>query len=188
MIGSHNTMTYLKPKFLIFRPFSFLWRCQDKDLDEQKKLGVKYLDIRVRYSKRDELWYFCHGLVDLKEFHMNMELLINSLEFTGCKYRLILERGDDKCKSKFFEEVTKYKGKNMVYAGYKKPWTTIFGELIHGFDYSYVPFYTGKRPENAPKFTLTTIKRYAKKHNPIITKKLIEDDIAYTMDYVGINN
>lgn len=191
MIGTHNSMTYLPPRRWWLKPFTFLWRCQDKTIEEQKKLGVTYLDIRIRLDSIKDKWFFCHGIVDVGKGFNNIGEVIEYLESTGCEYRLILERGNDSIKGLFIHEIKANINiaKHMVYAGIKKPWTTVLNIKSYlTIDYSYVPFYTGKRPENASKFNLTTIKKYAKKHNPVINKGLINSKIIYFMDYVGINN
>lgn len=47
MIASHDTYTYLPPRHWWMRPFTWLWRTQDLNIDDQKTAGVSYLDIRM---------------------------------------------------------------------------------------------------------------------------------------------
>ena len=63
MIASHNTFSYLQPRYKIFNFFKGFWRCQDLNLNEQIASGVEYLDVRVRYTS-DGMVRLCHGLVD----------------------------------------------------------------------------------------------------------------------------
>lgn len=67
MIGSHNSISYYKPvKFWqrIFLPWA---RCQNKTLQEQYDLGVRYFDIRVKLI--DGYWHFVHNQEDFGYIH-----------------------------------------------------------------------------------------------------------------------
>ena len=58
--GSHNSLSYSKPKYWyqwIFYPWA---RCQSKDILEQYDLGIRYFDIRVRFDKNNNI-VFCHN-------------------------------------------------------------------------------------------------------------------------------
>lgn len=62
--GTHNTMTYLKPRkwwMYLFVPFS---KCQRVDLKKQAEFGARYFDFRVRYVNGELV--FAHGLVEYK--------------------------------------------------------------------------------------------------------------------------
>ena len=103
MIASHNTFSYLQPRYRIFDFFKGFWRCQDKNINEQIANGVEYLDVRVRYTFDCKV-RLCHGFVDYgKEYNSLAELvddLINkNIPTTKSKkkkihYRIILERGN----------------------------------------------------------------------------------------------
>jgi hypothetical protein len=63
IIGTHNTMTYLRPQkwygwFMI--PFA---RCQRKTIEEQWHDGARCFDLRIRFTKQGEP-YFAHGLYE----------------------------------------------------------------------------------------------------------------------------
>ena len=196
MLGSHNTMTYLPPRFLIFKPFSFLWRCQNKSLFEQIEKGVKYLDIRVRYDRKNKVYRFAHGIVDLKHSGFNsIRSLCNYLTADNVYYRIILERGNEKDKQRFISEIKLISCSktydNFVYGGIKTPWMTVFKNIKFNHslkDYSYVPFYTDKFPFRLNKIKLTTIKKHAKQNNPKIDDNILKDDCIHFMNYVTINN
>lgn len=181
MIGTHDSYTFLTPKKKIFNLFRFLWRTQDKNIIQQKKLGVEYFDIRVRLE--DGKWRVCHGIVDLA-------LAFNSIEgilrlFKNYKVRLILERGDS---TKFEEEIEKLKDiyDCLSFSCVKKGWKVLVDKDPVMVDYSYVPFLSNlsfwKNIKRMKWFS--TIKKWAKKHNPDITKEMIEDKTIYFMDYV----
>lgn len=64
--GSHNTMTYLRPKhgwMFLGLPIA---RCQKKDYKEQWKAGARVFDLRVYYDTDTRAWGFAHGLMDFK--------------------------------------------------------------------------------------------------------------------------
>ena len=89
MLASHNTMSYLKPSKWYLRPFTFISKCQDKNIVEQYILGIRMFDIRVRYDKHSNL-IFAHGLMSFKGPTVDEILnIINSLK--DCSVRLIFE-------------------------------------------------------------------------------------------------
>lgn len=59
-LGTHNSMSYLKPKRWWMRPFHFIAKCQSRHIDHQYKLGARMFDIRVSYNKYGEA-EFRHG-------------------------------------------------------------------------------------------------------------------------------
>lgn len=63
IIGTHNSMTYLRPAhwygwFII--PFA---RCQRKTIEQQWYDGARCFDLRIRFTKKGEP-YFAHGLYE----------------------------------------------------------------------------------------------------------------------------
>lgn len=65
IIGTHNSMTYLRPKQwwgYLFIPF---WRCQNKTIREQWDAGVRCFDLRITFEKYGKP-VFAHGIVKLK--------------------------------------------------------------------------------------------------------------------------
>ena len=103
MIASHNTFSYLPPRYKIFNLFKGFWRCQDLDIKEQLSSGVEYLDVRVRYTFDGKV-RLCHGFADYgKEYDSLAELveecIYKNIPTTKSKkkkihYRIILERGN----------------------------------------------------------------------------------------------
>lgn len=63
MIASHDTMTYLKPKYSIFRLFRWVYQTQTNPWWKQK---ADILDLRVRWDSIDKCWRFAHGIVMFK--------------------------------------------------------------------------------------------------------------------------
>ena len=89
IIGSHDTMTYLKPDKWYIRLFNFMADCQDLTLEEQLQY-VDCVDLRVIYC--DGVWHFAHGLAEYKQREI-FEVMnsINKIK-PNCYIRLILEK------------------------------------------------------------------------------------------------
>lgn len=181
MIGSHDSYTYLSPKKKFFKLFSFLWRTQNKSIYEQIQLGVEYFDIRVKYE--NGIWRLCHGLVDFNSTFTSLEEILK--EFKDYKVRLILEKGSEE---EFIKEINsiKYKYECLSFSCIKKGWKVLVNKDPKMIDYSYVPFLSNLSFwQNIKRMKwFNTIKRWAKKSNPIITKELIDSETVYFMDYV----
>ena len=63
IIGTHNSMTYLRPqKWYGWFMISFA-RCQRKTIEEQWNDGARCFDLRIRFTKQGEP-YFAHGLYE----------------------------------------------------------------------------------------------------------------------------
>ena len=65
ILGSHNSMTYLKPKKWYLYPFQFIARCQNLNIEEQYNYGVRVFDIRLSFDKKGNV-EFRHGLMAYK--------------------------------------------------------------------------------------------------------------------------
>ena len=155
MIGTHNTMTYLKAKNPLRDLYSCWWRCQDKTLDEQIAAGVKWFDIRVVFNPRPggPLWTFAHGNVDLKykvddnlPQHNILGLVLEKIETRGGYARIMLERGNDEAEELFAEyfakELTSKRWPCIIGAVVKKNWRVLWNTMpnLQIADYSYVPY------------------------------------------------
>lgn len=105
LIGSHNTMTYLKPSnWLLYLGYLISAKCQNKTLVEQIDSGVRVLDIRVfpEYDKHGiTFWRYGHGLTKFTKNSPHIYIIANILNEKAKKdkkpmyMRIILER----CKS-----------------------------------------------------------------------------------------
>lgn len=63
MIGSHNTMSYKKPKQWYTLPFCWMAKCQTVDYKTQhEKYGINCFDIRIFWDSKGNIEYR-HGLV-----------------------------------------------------------------------------------------------------------------------------
>lgn len=98
IIGTHNSMTYLRPQkwygwFMI--PFA---RCQRKTIEQQWNDGARCFDLRIRFTKQGEP-YFAHGLYECTHEVKPIDVLVR-LDRLMIRYnqpafvRLILEDPD----------------------------------------------------------------------------------------------
>lgn len=62
-LGSHDTMTYLRPSNPWLRPFHFMAKTQKYDYKKQYELGARMFDIRLKYNTKTKTWDFAHGLI-----------------------------------------------------------------------------------------------------------------------------
>lgn len=86
--GTHNSLSYLKPQWWL-RPFNWIGKCQSLNIAEQYKLGVRYFDIRIKYTKEGKA-ISGHGLLT---YNINIEsiLLWLNTRKSKCIVRLYLE-------------------------------------------------------------------------------------------------
>lgn len=90
IIGSHDTMTYLPPKWWILRPINWLFaKCQDNLLGWDK---IRCVDLRIYYNEKKGKWSFAHGLIAYSD-RIHLRVFLNFLLNRRIKYiRIILER------------------------------------------------------------------------------------------------
>ena len=186
MLGSHDSFTFAQPKNRLWNLISWTWRTQNLDINKQMELGVQYFDVRVRKDRGK--WRICHGKVD---FNITYESLRDIVDlFSGYKLRLILERGTlwDEEDFKFWVRYLSQNSETISFAAIKDGWEVIIDKDIPTIDYCYVPWSSGQTLRyNIKKFTLSTIKQWAKKHNPRFTYLISKDkSTLYFMDYVGM--
>lgn len=181
MLGTHDSYTFLKARYKVFELFSFMWRTQTKSILQQKQNGTRYFDIRIR--RNNNKWRVCHGLVDFNLTYSTIKDIVDA--FNGYNIRIILERGNGR--ELFIRELEDYKSTNspIKFACIKKNWEIIIDNDLPLFDFTYIPWYSNLSfIENIKRFNfLNTIKRWANKHNPIITADIIHsDDKIYFID------
>lgn len=117
IIGTHNTMSYLPPKYWWLKPFNWLFaKCQNDPFSNLQKYSilcdiVKCVDLRIYWNEKSVSWHFAHGLIDYGELNLVSfieELIKNNIEYI----RIILER--DGGEYLFF---TACKNLEMIYGG-----------------------------------------------------------------------
>lgn len=120
IIGSHNTMTYAKPRkwwMHVIVPFAV---CQTKDVDEQILEGVRCFDLRIRLKK--DKWVFAHGLYEVDgDVYATIDKIRNYADYLRKKVyiRIVLERNKTSRKEterfvKFCEMCENQLGKYIV--------------------------------------------------------------------------
>lgn len=185
MIGTHNSYTFLPARKRIFEWFSFLWRTQDKNIVEQKKIGVTYFDIRVRRTEEGN-WRVCHGIVDFGVTFNSLEEIAQLL--SGYRFRLILERNTNNG-TWFFRDAILFltcRYPSLTFACIKKNWDILLMRESNMVDCTYTPWLSEfSFWKNLKRFRFfSTIKRWARKHNPIINDITLKSSNTYFMDYV----
>ena len=100
ILGSHNTMSYLRPQWWL-RPFGFMAKCQSEHIMFQFQEGARMFDLRVVF--KNGIPHFAHGLATYGG--ESIDTILDRLncwsraehELTGKRLvvRVILERGKD---------------------------------------------------------------------------------------------
>ena len=183
MIGTHDSYTYLKSTEGIYNTFSWSWRTQDKSIQQQYAAGVRYFDIRVREDGK--FWRVCHGVVDLDKRFASIQdiLVLFSGIYKDSLVRLILEKGPT---AKFESEINKYKDLYpcLAFSCIKDNWKILVNRDPSTIDYCYVPWHSGDSFwENIKHLKISTIKSWAKSHNPVVSEDLINSNTLHFMDY-----
>lgn len=186
MIGTHDSFTGITPKYKIFKLFSWLWRTQTMSPTQQYLSGVRYFDIRIRYSKNDD-WRFCHGLVEFNQ-EQALDNYMNLYYAEGVVRRLILERGNKEDREKFRNYIksnTDWIYDKFDYIAIKHDWEVLYDSGRSITDYTYTPWLSGETFwANIKRMNFfSTIKKWAKKHNPTITSDMKKADNVYFVDY-----
>ena len=148
MVGTHNSMTYLRAVSPLWEAISCWWRCQDKTLDEQIAAGVRWFDIRIAYNNKPggPLWKFAHGGADLEYADgPGLRDVLERVEECGGLVRVMLEKGDEEAEqlfAEYFNEASTTKRWPCITgAVIKKGWRVLWSkgepQLV---DRSYVPY------------------------------------------------
>lgn len=190
ILGSHNSMSYLKPAKWYMRLFNFVAKCQDYDIVKQHSLGVRCFDIRISI---DDMFRckFAHGLIDYKS-EENIDSVFNTINQLGdCYVRVIFECNrftkhkyqKYQCfKSILANHAHKYKnikffGGNMKYSWYSDPIDNFIKAPTHV-----------QRVGSMAKNKLYSIfpRWYAKKHNKSTIDNIDKEVSKITfIDFIG---
>ena len=103
VIGTHNTMSYLKPKIWYYWFFKPIYACQNNKIEEQlsskvvinnTEYNIEAFDIRVRFNEYGNA-YFAHGIVEFKgeTFYTVLDKINNKAKSSNKNYyvRMFLE-------------------------------------------------------------------------------------------------
>ena len=166
IIGTHNSMSFLKPKHWWMRPINWLFaQCQN---NETAVLNCECMDIRVYWDKKKG-WSFAHGLVSY-EFgsgYYDIYRTISIFAISGVRYfRIILERnGNEDGFVKLCERLEyKYDGENVTFlGGYRKSdW-----KQLYDFGTNDIPIHqwVGSMADDARWYERFMPRLYAKRMN-----------------------
>ena len=197
MIGSHDTMTFLRARFRFMELFAFLWRTQTKSLTDQAMAGVRYFDIRVRRDKG--MWRLCHGVVDLDQSFITLAQLIGYVLSYAVRsnidskpyIRLILERGD----SLEFETVAPRLAErfpSISFIAIKRDWKVLLNRDPEIEDFTFLPWLSDNSFRQNLKRLWGMIRRrepltiasHAKRNPALIDREMVNSDKVYFMDRV----
>lgn len=133
IIGTHNSMSYLPVNSWYMRIFSIFAKCQNLALRKQLDRDIQCFDLRVYYSKKDDKWYFAHGLINYStviNLYNALDVIDKYAAYKGTSFyiRIILEKGD--YNAEFIKLcgclLNKYKHVKFI-GGYKKSnWKLLF--------------------------------------------------------------
>lgn len=131
-LGSHNSMTYLKPQWYL-RPFAWIGRCQCESIERQYVIhGVRWFDLRLAFDKKGQP-YFAHGLFSYKNKDpFDILEYLNTLSSSDDKVyvRLLNERDSNINKKRFhyFCRRVETKFPDLIFTGgqNKKDWKQIY--------------------------------------------------------------
>lgn len=144
-IGSHNSLSYQRPKKWWMRPFHFMARCQSKDYVDQYKLGSRVFDLRISFDEKH-----C-GKVQVKHGAMQFDVpivLLNSfynfLNLVGdCYLRVILEFNKEpknieyqECRFAAYCHDLEYKYKNVKFFGGNRKYDW---KVVYNFENNDIP-------------------------------------------------
>ena len=173
MLGSHNSFSYLSARNPLVNLFKGWWKCQDKTIEEQKKIGVNYFDVRI--FKDGSCWRVAHGLAELNKTFKDYKEMCN--EFKDVYWRIWMEKGGEEDWQELQDEINKYKPDNLLEVYRKSPETKLFSNVKY--------YYFAYRMSDWKRILKwNPIKKWAE-GNPEITQEMIDDpEYVYFMDYV----
>lgn len=204
MLGSHNSMSYLKPIHWWQRWQRPWYRCQEINLVQQYKQGARYFDIRVNLIHGE--WHFVHNKIDFGHIKDGLNELDQLIELVGKEnqeiyFRIILDRRKAP-KTKEEQEYLLIKFNNFIswaIDNYKKynvffldsvivywNWEKLYEDHLHPEIVEYHNSIINK--DHLLKYLLGN-KHFSKKHNhEYITNSILMEssDTCVLMDFVNI--
>ena len=182
MLGSHNSMTYLKPQKWWMKLINFTSKCQNKNIEEQYAAGVRYFDIRVCIGEHDTMpTHYGHGLIknDIKQ----QPILQGTLLRDGVVGRIILEKGDKEAFRRYIDTLLSLPtvAEHIHYTvDDKKTWNIYRRGTADMAGYTII--------ENYPAYPKDGIIPYPKRNNRkfiSVTQDMIDSDkFMYLCDFV----
>ena len=190
ILGSHNSWSFLPPKHWWQKPFGFMAKCQDLNIQQQYEAGVRCFDLRIRFNEGDTSPIVCHGKI---EYDISPEELYSNLRWLNGKKNVYIR-------------VIHEARTNSQYSAYSKTFFRMFcddvttklknikfwcGRSLYNwknpdYEFKYSPSCKEKYSSVcAPKWIDDWIPRfYAKYHNPFNLRKEYDEDILL-IDFVN---
>lgn len=193
LIGSHNSLSYNRPRQWWLHPFAWVGRCQSLTIPEQWNLGVRYFDIRVRFKGIKII--SGHGLIDYD---------VNVIEWLGylnrransekekCVVRIMLETKGKKDDARFkcYVKVWKVFYSNLIFVGglRKEPFEVIAGVDSVQEEHCYQLFqdYSAKTWWQKLKGLKFPYPRYWAKRKKNEYRQSAKDGVYTILDFVEI--
>lgn len=133
ILGSHNTMTYLKPQWYL-RPFAWIGRCQCLDVEQQFNEGARWFDLRIAFDNKG-FPFFAHGFMSykgakVKDVLKTLDALASNCVGERIYIRVLNERDSNISKTLFqmFCNELPFNYPNLIFTGgqNKKDWKLIY--------------------------------------------------------------
>lgn len=209
ILGSHNTMTYLKPRKWWMWLGRFMAKCQNLTIEKQYEKGARWFDIRVSFPKNKNGEHdgpvFSHGLMDFKgTTPTDVFSFLNTKPDAYC--RIVLEKGDDVELDLFKFYVigwmNVYPNMNVTQIAKKGNWSNILepnskspfgGKDAYASANGYYPKYENwpgiLRYKSWSGLLIDDLWPwiYAKFNNKKNVEKYKNDDIVLLVDFIGLN-
>ena len=133
-LGSHNSMSYAKPKKWWMIPFKFMAKCQSVSIfDQYYKYGVRMFDLRVKFKKDGSLC-FAHGLMEYNTDIDEILSFLNSVDKVDV--RIIQENKKGQFENRFIQWCQKIRKKypNIKFFGgrNKDSWKVVYKFAYQG--------------------------------------------------------
>lgn len=195
-LGTHNTMTYAKPRKWWMKLINFAAKCQASDLDDQfYKYGVDLFDIRVKFAK-DSTPIIAHGLI---EYDITIEEILDKLvvfSYTKSICCRILFEDNFISKSDYDRQVELFKSFcAAIQKGYTSKTLTFIGgynkygdKLLYDFKTPYPRMYGVHASKSNCKLVHLWPWLYSKTHNKAAYKLDLDKDTVLMLDFIEIGH
>lgn len=130
ILGSHNTLTYSKPRKWYMKLFAWTARCQSKKLVEQYNTGARLFDFRFVFNNEEPI--IAHGFMEFDITALQLDYIFMFLDVKSkreiCWVRIINEQNKNKDIFIKFCETIKHKYPNIKFYGgrNKKDWRVLY--------------------------------------------------------------
>lgn len=184
-LATHNSLTYLKPKYWWMKLFKFCYQCQDRTIENQYVDGVRYFDFRFSFDSNRHL-EFRHKLIPFKSSFFKLEDILTYLNTRNDKVyiRVVLEKNTkdtDPYDFRVLCELIQQQYENITF---------LCGEDVKTKKVIY-DFKNGYGPQVVEKYSSVTGKlidglwprRWAKKHNQEIYETYKDTDKYLMIDF-----